>query len=76
MTALPGQFIQNMKERLGAGYTAFEKSFDEAPIKGFHFNTFYVPADKCAALIASEEELLEKLLGIDWDNIPEDKKHH
>ena len=58
MTALPGQFIQNMKERLGAGYTAFEKSFDEAPVKGFHFNTFYVPADKCAALIASEEELL------------------
>ena len=24
----------------------------------------------------SEEELLEKLLGIDWDNIPEDEKHH
>lgn len=57
MTALPVQFVDKMKSRLGSDYADFEKSFDNAPVKGFHCNTFYVPADGFAKLLAEDGSL-------------------
>ncbi len=57
MTALPEQFINNMKVRLQDAYPAFEKSFDAPGVKAFHCNRFYNSAAECEALIVSDSEL-------------------
>ncbi len=62
MISLPGQFTDIMKTRLGSAYQAFENSFDQPPVKGFHCNTFYSSPEDCRKLISSDEELSSSVL--------------
>lgn len=46
MVDLPAEFIERMKQKLGAEYGKFIKSYERAPVKGVRVNTLKISSDE------------------------------